>query len=452
MSIPDKYKKNILYKTFHKSRILYFQILVLLQKIKYIIICYLSNLPSANKIFLKEKILLEEFGLKNYLYRINKKLLSLKFINETKILRKYNITTKNKIYRILIISGCENTPAEIHRIYHLIEKLKLIKIKHTLIPHSKLSSQDPKSLINYDLIWIHRAASEPVISKMVEIWNLLKIPILYDIDDLVFDPEIIPFISAISNWSKEKIELYKETMNRYSNLIKKANFVSSPTNFLSKYMSNYYNKPYFVIRNGLDTKTINKLNKIKPNIENKHSITIAYFSGTNTHDRDFMKCAKAIFSIMEKYNNVKLKIIGELNIPKYFNKFKKRIIKKGLVPYSDLYKEYQNIHINVAPLELNNPYCESKSELKYFFAAFCGVPTIASPTDSYIFAIEDSVNGFLAKNQKEWFEKLEILILNRNLYYKISKNCKSHSLNIYSPNIQAKEIQEILLTIKDQKI
>lgn len=451
MTIPLKYKNNIFYKTFHRLRITYFKILEIIQKSKFIIINKFYKLPHINKFILKEKILLKEFGIKNYFYRFIKKIQSIKFIYNTEKL-KNDSNTYNKMYSILIISGCENTPAEIHRIYHLIEKLKLIKIKYTLIPHSKLSNQNPKYLIKFDLIWIHRAASEPVIDKMVEIWNLLKIPIIYDIDDLVFDSKIIPYISAISTWSKEKIELYKETMNRYSSLIRKTNFVSSPTNFLSNYMSKHFNKPCFVIRNGLDEDTLNKLKSYKPNLNNNESIIIAYFSGTNTHDKDFIQCSKAIFSIMEEYSTVKLKIIGDLKIPKYFNKFSNRIIKKELVPYKKLYKEYQDVYINIAPLEFKNPYCESKSELKYYFAAFCGIPTVASPTDSYSFAIEDSVNGFLAKNEKEWFQKLEKLIKDRKLYYKISKNCKAHSLNTYSPTIQAEEIKEILLTINKSKI
>jgi glycosyltransferase involved in cell wall biosynthesis len=451
MSIPKKYKNNILYITFHILRITYFKTLVIIQKFKYVINIKFNNILQIKKTILKEKILFNEFGIKNYYFRVKKKIQSINFICATHKIKNDSINT-NEIYKILIISGCENTPAEIHRVYHLIEKLKLIKIKYTLIPHSKLSNQNPEYLIKFNLIWIHRAASEPVIDKMVEIWNLLKIPILYDIDDLVFDTKIVPYISAISTWSKEKIELYKETMNRYSSLIKKANFVSSPTNFLSNYMSKYFNIPFFVIRNGIDTNTTKKLEKIKSNIKNNNSIIIAYFSGTNTHDKDFLQCAKALYSIMEKYDNVKLKIIGDLNIPKYFKKFSNRLIKKDLVPYINLYKEYQDIHINIAPLEFNNPYCESKSELKYYFAAFCGIPTIATPTDSYSFAIEDSVNGFLAKNEKEWFQKLEKLIIDRKLYYKISKNCKSHSLNVYSPIIQAEEIKGILLTINKSKI
>ena len=34
MTIPDKYKKNIFYKTFHQSRLFYFKILVFFQKQK----------------------------------------------------------------------------------------------------------------------------------------------------------------------------------------------------------------------------------------------------------------------------------------------------------------------------------------------------------------------------------------------------------------------------------
>jgi len=453
MPIPGKYKKNIFYKTFNQARLIYFEVLVFLQKLNFKF-KNKTKLNITNKIktrVLQEKILFEEFGFNNYLYRINRKINFFKFKNEAEKIKKHKINSAIKISDVLIISGCENTVAEIHRVNHLIEKLNIIKIKHTVIQHSKFHLYKPKDLISYDLIWIHRAASEPIINKMIDIWKSLSIPILYDIDDLVFDTKIIPYISAISDWPKEKIQLYEDTMKRYDSLIRNINFVSSPTNFLSNYLFKMYNKPYFVIRNGLDKYTEKKLLEINHASSNEKNIIIGYFSGTKTHDKDFLQCSKALISIMKKYKNVKLKIVGELELPKTFYKFKKRIIKKHLVPYKDLYKEYRDININIAPLELNNPYCESKSELKYYFAAFAGIPTIATPTDSYMFAIEDSVNGFLAKTQNEWYQKLEKLISDHNLYNKISRNCKLHATNVYSQTNQAKEIQKIILTIQESK-
>jgi len=409
------------------------------------------NLPQKiKKRLLQEKILFQESGFKNYYYRIRKKIEKIKFYYRIKHIDfdKYKFQHQ-QISKILIISGCEKTVAEIHRVFHISERLNILKIKNDILPHSKLESSNPKKLVEYDLIWIHRAGSEPSIDAMMRVWKRIGIPVLYDIDDLVFDKDIIKYISAIKDWSKEKKLLYVESMNRYSKIINQSNILSSPTNYLSNYLAKKYNKPSVVIRNGIDQKSYQKFLKNKPN-KSKRKIVLGYFSGTNTHDQDFKSCSSAISNLMEIHQNLFLKIVGLLEIPKELEKFSNRIIRKSLVPYQKLFKEYQDTSINLAPLEINNPYCESKSELKYYFAGFCGIPTVASPTDSFCFAISDGQDGFLAKNKTDWFQKINQLITNKNLYNKISINSKKNCIKLYSPINQAKDLKQIIKFIQNE--
>ncbi|MDP2837953.1 MAG: glycosyltransferase, partial [Candidatus Moranbacteria bacterium] len=66
--------------------------------------------------------------------------------------------------------------------------------------------------------------------------------------------------------------------------------------------------------------------------------------------------------------------------------------------------------INLAPLEMGNPFCESKSELKWFEAGLVAVPTVAAATQTFVEAIADGVDGYVAHTEREWQEKLERLI------------------------------------------
>jgi hypothetical protein len=50
------------------------------------------------------------------------------------------------------------------------------------------------------------------------------------------------------------------------------------------------------------------------------------------------------------------------------------------------------LDINLAPLVMDNPFAQSKSEIKYMEAALVRAPTIASPTDAYRFAIRPGEN------------------------------------------------------------
>jgi hypothetical protein len=90
--------------------------------------------------------------------------------------------------------------------------------------------------------------------------------------------------------------------------------------------------------------------------------------------------------------------------------FDAQIEWRDIVPLRGLAGELARFDINLAPLELGNPYCECKSELKYFEAALCSVPTIASPTGPMKRAIEDGATGLLARDVSEWVQALRDLL------------------------------------------
>ena len=53
---------------------------------------------------------------------------------------------------------------------------------------------------------------------------------------------------------------------------------------------------------------------------------------------------------------------------------------RDMVPLDRLPNEIARFDINLIPLEIGNPFCEAKSELKFFEAALVEVCTIASRT------------------------------------------------------------------------
>ena len=69
---------------------------------------------------------------------------------------------------------------------------------------------------------------------------------------------------------------------------------------------------------------------------------------------------------------------------------------RSLQPLADLPHEMARFDINLAPLEFGNPYCQAKSELKFFEAALVDAPTVASPTGPFRRVIDHGKTGFLA--------------------------------------------------------
>lgn len=134
-------------------------------------------------------------------------------------------------------------------------------------------------------------------------------------------------------------------------------------------------------------------------------ITIGYFSGSPTHNRDFAVAAPAIARILKKYSDVRLRVVGFLDETGPVGAFRDRVEILPLMSYISLQKAIAEVEINIAPLQ-DNVFTNCKSELKFFEAAAVGTWTIASPTFTFRSAINDKATGRLARAH-EWDVALE---------------------------------------------
>jgi O-antigen biosynthesis protein len=187
----------------------------------------------------------------------------------------------------------------------------------------------------------------------------------------------------------------------------------------------------------------------------KDPVKIGYFSGSMTHNRDFMEASGALLKVLKTYPNTLLHIVGDLELPGEFAGFKNRIIRKSFVLYLDMLKYMSGLDINIAPLEQNNPYNEGKSELKIFEAGLVGVPTIASRVDSYSKCISDGKNGLLAGSNEEWLDKLSLLVLNSNMRSSIGMKARNDFTKAFYIENAIENIvgtyENILQTIRGKK-
>lgn len=351
---------------------------------------------------------------------------------------------------ILIVNGAEKTVSEIHRIFHLEDKLNIINIPSTTLTGNLLNRLVTKKIYDFDLLYIHRCYCQENIVNLIKKIKSNGKKIIYDVDDLIFDKDQVEKISFLKNTNNNIRQHFIKNTNSYLTIMKMADLVITPTNFLSKYIKTKYYLNTAILRNHLDQRSLDFGEKIYHQTKNKkiNNITIGYFAGTKTHQNDFEIIHKSLTKILKENPKVKLKIVGDPSLAEVFKKFPKKIYIHKKVPYKKLMNLYKDIDINLAPLEVDNDFCEGKSELKYFFAGACGIPTIASATDAFKYAIKNGQNGYLCKTENDWYKYLNILIQNKNIRKKMGKLAFKHTQSEYSPKYQAQELAKILKKIK----
>jgi glycosyltransferase involved in cell wall biosynthesis len=103
-----------------------------------------------------------------------------------------------------------------------------------------------------------------------------------------------------------------------------------------------------------------------------------------------------------------------------------------MLRYHEMIADLSNCDVVIAPLVPGNPFCEAKSELKFFEAAMMGRPCVASPTQTYVDALRGGQYGHLAKTPDEWFSALSELYLSSETRRRIARTARSYACAEYS--------------------
>lgn len=287
---------------------------------------------------------------------------------------------------------------------------------------------------NIDLLIFNRGIWSPEAIELCEKLKKQSKKIGYDTDDFVFDVDLAPELVKQMAVPREKYGFYFYYVASVYNLAKHADYFTCTNDYLKKKIVKFFKKPCYVVPNFSNQEQIAHAEEINSKKKKQYNpekeFIIGYFSGTKTHDRDFQLIQDQIIKILEKYPQAKLMILGHLNLDEKFKKYRRRVIRHGLKNYLELEEFIARVDINLAPL-VQNEFTNAKSEIKFFDAGMVGVPTIASPTFAFKKAIRNGKNGILAKDD-EWFEKIELLMNDKNLYTKISKAAYKSSLQNHS--------------------
>jgi len=337
-----------------------------------------------------------------------------------------------------------NQESDRYRVFNIAEALLKKGIKCNFLSLISSEEEIEKVLNKTDIIIFFRSEFNLKISKILSVCKEKKIPTVFDIDDLLFDPELFKNLQE-NTTAKRFIDNQEEILSYTAKLkqtFENCDFFTGSTQTLVE-IAQKYNKKSFLIKNTINYNQ-HKLAKeliLKKDFSDK-KIKIGYFSGSNTHNEDFIQCKKALFQILERYKDIELHIVGYLDMD--FDKYSHRITRVPFMNYLEMLEYLSKIDINTAPLELNT-FNDAKSELKIFEAGLVMTPTIASLTASYKNCIKDGINGFLALTKEDWAEKISLLIEDRKLRENIARkaredftkefyinNCIYEIINIYN--------------------
>ena len=286
----------------------------------------------------------------------------------------------------------------------------------------------------------------------IEIINLItyarknNICIVYDIDDLFYKAEhATNYINHLGyEYDEDTVRLYLGIVSSYNLVAKECDYYIATTEYLKNRIITDFKKPCFLIKNFLNKEQIAESEYILKNREyDQDKFIIGYFSGSGSHNNDFITIEQEIHDLMNKYNNIYLKIVGFMKLGSLYDQFKKdgRVIMKQLVPYQELQYEIGEVDINVVPLA-ESEFSKAKSELKFFEAGLLKIPSCVSENNVFNEFIDNYKNGILCK-EGTWKSNIERIYLDKKLLKEIGENAYKTTCQIYVPTKQQQNIETV---------
>jgi len=317
---------------------------------------------------------------------------------------------------ILFINGCTLPHPERYRVYHQMEQLIANGMTVDSVFYDQLNCD---MLRRYRGFVFFRCPITGIISEFIKLAKQYNKTCFFDIDDLVIDEKYTDQISYVRNMPKSDKRLYDDGVNRTRETFQLCDYAITSTNRLKTELLNY-TKDVFINRNvASDEMIVRSINAVKQVEKDEHKVIIGYFSGSITHNEDFKIVIPSLISLLKKHNNLFIKIVGILDIPRELEPFRNRIINVAFMEWRLMPAEIALCDINIAPIK-STIFNEAKSENKWLEAALVKVVTVASNIGAFKDAIKNNVTGILVDNN--WHEVLDELILNKEKRLVIGNN------------------------------
>ncbi len=285
--------------------------------------------------------------------------------------------------------------------------------------NTTLFTQFSDDILNWaDLCVLQRQYSSAFLEHIIRFKKLSK-KFVYDLDDDLFN---IPY------WNPAKRLISEKDISKALEYLKVVDILTTSTPFLKKRLTQYTDKPIFLLPNSLDFEFINQspytslqipTKDFMPQIlerktilkEKEAGFINIFWGGGFSHYNDLKIVLEPLIQICKEYENVIFYMMA-FCLEDFWKKLPSKNIR--LIPAQHLFRYLRVIKtlcidIGLAPLA-KNIFNESKSNLKVIEYLALGISPLASDYAPYRQTLNEFDSDLLVKSEEDWYQKIVFLI------------------------------------------
>ncbi|WP_345215579.1 glycosyltransferase [Georgenia halophila] len=296
------------------------------------------------------------------------------------------------------------------------------------------------------------SADAVVLYRVPATWQILGLlrkarergtPILFDVDDLIFDPSLRGTLRGLDGLDAEEENLWWHGVARYRTTLEHADLYVGSTDMLCERATALTGLPSRRFSNGvgIELARVSDAETVRPRRPGR--LRIGYFSGTTTHDADWAAIEPAVLDVLERHG-AELVLGGHVRPTPALAARADRLRRLPMQPWHRLPALLRDVDVCLAPLADQGDFNDAKSAIKWLEAALVETPTVATPTRPFREAIENGRTGMLAGDVEEWVAALDHLLADEGQRRLLGARARRSAMLELSPFVQGARYLEIL--------
>ena len=317
-------------------------------------------------------------------------------------------------HRALFLSGALRSAGHVYRVEHAVAALAAEGWQASWLPIDDAGV--PAAVGEADLVTVFRAKWGESFAAVRDRCRARGIPLVHDIDDLVFDPAAIASgqIAFIDRLPADHRQRWLADVALHRQALAESDSVVVTTPGLAMAAAVVVPRVH-VLPNGLSAAMLAAADEArsgpKPSALDGR-LRVGFASGTPTHHRDFATIAPVLAKLLDGRADVAVVIVGHLDlaaVPELVS-HAARIEVRPAVSLLGLHAEVARFDVNLAPLETGNQFCAAKSPIRCTTAALVAVPSVVAATAPLEAAVIDGETGLIARSAEDWMAMITRLL------------------------------------------
>ena len=328
----------------------------------------------------------------------------------------------------------------LYRVEHKHQQLKALGGQATLLRLSELQTchSISKKLESIDGLLIHRLPASPALFTLIAAARRQGIPVLFDLDDLLFDPEQSPPPlgnyggSVPSEWHRS----CRVTLPLLQASLQAADQLLFSTSTLAERWTTFQQQQQPVAPIQLWPNLIpialqraRKPPRLRRLRQLRGRLRLVVASASTPHRLIWhQQLAPALARLLKQHPQLQLDLLGSVMLPLVLEPFQARIRCREHCPFPQYLQRLSEADIGLMVLE-PGPFTDAKSPNRWMECSLMGLATVLSPIRSCRELLREEYHSLFATNEQAWVDQINRLIHNPKQRLAMARRAQRHALN-----------------------